>query len=110
MLVSWKDRVTISVEISNLLMGLVGEFREMSRGSGRVALVIAKLPYMGEMSKNELETGKDIRRGGRKGTMVNKELVKSRPFGGHKTPKKIEPPNPRLCHDQQLICWRITRW
>ena len=50
--ISWKLRVTISVEISNLLMGLAGEFRYMGGGSGGVSLMVAKLPEMREMIQN----------------------------------------------------------
>ena len=59
-LIGGKNRVTISIEVSNLLMGLASEFRYMIGGSGGVWLMIQK----------ELETRKGIRSGGGKIMMV----------------------------------------
>ena len=52
MLISGKNRVAISVEFSNLLMGLASKFGNMTGGSGGMSLMITKLPEIRKTIQN----------------------------------------------------------
>ena len=52
MLINGKNRVAMSIEFSNLLMGLVSEFKDMTGRSGGVLLMMTKLPEMRKMIQN----------------------------------------------------------
>ena len=56
MLINGKNRVAMSIEFSNLLMGLASEFRNMTGGSGGMLLMITKLP---EIRKDDSELAGD---------------------------------------------------